>query len=356
MDRADELPTDLTLNISLRVPKGIDYATVLEVERSSDEDKNYQDQDLENYIRCYNVVTKKYIRRCCMLLQVGNIKRSLTTSPFLSDNKIIQGGLDLLHKNYLSYLNKLEVNLLSKFNNRLANENQNDEVKVLETIRVKLLVHKSIKVGDKICGRHGNKGVISKIIPKEDMPFMGDGTPIDIILNPLGVPSRMNIGQLLETTFGLISYRFGLEFKNILNMYYRTNDDRILERVVPKLTELYPNINNLTKNMILTLLSELSQGVKISCPLFGFPFESCLKEFNTRLSINSNRKIQLYDGKTGLPFDSTSNVGIIYILKLNHLVDDKIHARSTGPYSAVTQQPLKGKVNLGGQRLGEMEV
>ncbi|PIM96883.1 DNA-directed RNA polymerase subunit beta [Candidatus Hodgkinia cicadicola] len=356
MDRTDELPTDLTLNVSLRVPKRIDYATVLEVERSSDEDKNYQDQDLENHIRCYNVVTKKYIRRCCMLLQVGNIKRSLTTSPFLSGNKIIQDGLNLLHKNYLSYLNKLEVNLLSKFNNRLANESQNDEVKVLETIRVKLLVHKSIKVGDKICGRHGNKGVISKIIPKEDMPFMDDGTPIDIILNPLGVPSRMNIGQLLETTFGLISYRFGLEFRNVLNMYYKTNDDRILERVVPKLTELYPNINNLTKNMILTLLSELSQGVKISCPLFGFPFESCLKDFNNRLSINSNRKIQLYDGKTGLPFDNTSNVGIIYILKLNHLVDDKIHARSTGPYSAVTQQPLKGKVNLGGQRLGEMEV
>ncbi|PIM96902.1 DNA-directed RNA polymerase subunit beta [Candidatus Hodgkinia cicadicola] len=356
MDRGGEFPTELVHNISLRVPKGIDYATVLEVERSSDEDKNYQDQDLESYIRCYNVVTKKYIRRCCKLLQVGNIKKSLTTSPFLSGNKVIQNGLDLLHKNYLSYLNKLEVNLLSKFNNRLANEDQNDGVKVLETIRVKLLVHKSIKVGDKICGRHGNKGVVSKIIPKEDMPFMDDGTPIDVIFNPLGVPSRMNIGQLLETTFGLISYRFGLEFKNVLNMYYKTNDDRILERVIPKLTELYPNINNLTKNMILTLLSKLSQGVKISCPLFGFPFESCLKDFNNRLLINSNKKIQLYDGKTGLPFVSTTNVGIIYILKLNHLVDDKIHARSTGPYSAVTQQPLKGKSNLGGQRLGEMEV
>ncbi|PIM96150.1 DNA-directed RNA polymerase subunit beta [Candidatus Hodgkinia cicadicola] len=355
-DGDDEFSTELVHNTSLRVPKGIDHATVLEVERSSDGDKNYQDKDLEEYIRCYNVVTKKYVRRCCLLLQISNIKKSFTTSPLSSDNKIIQDGLNLLHKKYLSYLNKLEVNMLSKFNNRLTNENQSDGSKILETIKVKLLVHRSIKVGDKICGRHGNKGVISEIVPKEDMPFMADGTPIDIILNPLGVPSRMNIGQLLETTFGLISYKFGLEFKHVLNMYYKTNDDRILERVIPKLTELYPNINKLTKNMILILLSELSQGVKISCPLFGFPFESCLKDFNNRLSINSNRKIQLYDGKTGLPFISTTNVGIIYIFKLNHLVDNKIHARSTGPYSVVTQQPLKGRNNLGGQRLGEMEV
>ncbi|PIM96856.1 DNA-directed RNA polymerase subunit beta [Candidatus Hodgkinia cicadicola] len=355
-DRNGEFSPELVHNTSLRVPKGIDYATVLEVERSSDDDKDYQDKDLEDYIHRYNVVTKKYIRRCCMLLQVDNIKKPLTLSSFLSENKVIQNGLNLLHKNYLSYLNKLEVNMLSKFNNRLVNESQNVGSKILETIRIKLLVHKSIKVGDKICGRHGNKGVISKIVPKEDMPFMNDGTPIDIILNPLGVPSRMNIGQLLEATFGLISYKFGLEFKNVLNMYNKTNDDRILERVIPKLTELYPNINNLTKNMILILLAKLSQGVKISCPLFEVSFESCLKDFNNRLLINSGRKIQLYDGKTGLPFGRTTFVGIIYVLKLNHLVDDKIHARSTGPYSVVAQQPLKGKNNLGGQRLGEMEV
>ncbi|PIM94820.1 DNA-directed RNA polymerase subunit beta [Candidatus Hodgkinia cicadicola] len=353
---ADEFSTDLTYNTSLRVPDGIEYATVLEVNRSSDEDRSYHDKDLEEYIRCYNVVTKKYIRRCCMLLHVDNKVTPFSTSSLSSGNKFIQNGLNLLHKNYLSYLNKLEVDMLSKFNNRLTNENHDDEGTVLEVITIKLLVHKSIKIGDKICGRHGNKGVISKIVPKEDMPFMADGTPIDIILNPLGVPSRMNIGQLLETTFGLISYKYGLEFKNVLNMYNKTNDDRILVRVIPKLTELYPNINKLTKDMILILLSELSHGVKISCPLFEFPFESCLKDFNKRLSINFNGKIQLYDGITGLPFDKTTTVGVIYIFKLNHLVDDKIHARSTGPYSIVTQQPLKGKDNLGGQRLGEMEV
>ncbi|PIM96012.1 hypothetical protein [Candidatus Hodgkinia cicadicola] len=352
----DEFSIDLTYNTSFRVPNGIEYATVLEVNRSSDEDRSYYDIDLEEYIRCYNVVKRKYIRRCCTLLHINNTEVPFTTSSFSSDNKIIQDGLNLLHKKYLSYLNKLEADMLSKFNNRLTNENQDDEGTVLEVIRIKLLVHKSIKTGDKICGRHGNKGVISRIVPKEDMPFMADGTPIDIILNPLGVPSRMNIGQLLETTFGLISYKFGLEFKNVLNMYYKTNDDRILKTVVPKLTELYPNINKLSKDMILILLSELSQGVKISCPLFKFPFESCLEDFNKRLSINFNGKVQLYDGITGLPFDKTTAIGIIYIFKLNHLVDDKIHARSTGPYSIVIQQPLKGRDNLGGQRLGEMEV
>ncbi|PIM95454.1 DNA-directed RNA polymerase subunit beta [Candidatus Hodgkinia cicadicola] len=355
-DRDDEFSTELVRNTSLRVPNGIEYAIVLEVKRSSDKDKVYKDKDLKEYIHCYNLVTKKYIRRCCMLLQIDNIKWPFTTSLFSSDDKVIQSGLNLLYKNYLSYLNKLEVNMLSKFNKRLTNKSQDNEEKILETIKIKLLVYKSIKVGDKICGRHGNKGVISKIVPKEDMPFMADGTPIDIILNPLGIPSRMNIGQILETNFGLISYKLGLEFKHVLNMYNKTNDDRILKRVIPKLTELYPNIKDLSKDMILILLDKLSQGVKISCPLVKSPFESCLKNYNKRLSINSDGKFQLYDGITGLPFRNKTTVGILYIFKLNHLVDDKLHARSIGPYSIVTQQPLKGKSHKGGQRLGEMEV
>ncbi len=176
--------------------------------------------------------------------------------------------------------------MLSKFNNRLINENQDNEEKILEIIKIKLLVYKSIKVGDKVCGRHGNKDVISKIVPKEDMLFMADGTPIDIILNPLGIPSRMNIGQILETNFGLISYKLGLEFKHVLNMYNKMNDDWILKRVIPKLTELYPNIKDLTKDMILILLDKLSQGVKISCSLVKSPFESCLKNYNKKKIID----------------------------------------------------------------------
>ncbi|PIM96729.1 DNA-directed RNA polymerase subunit beta [Candidatus Hodgkinia cicadicola] len=352
----DKTSTEFVYSTSLRVPNEIGYGTVLDVERSSNEEWSCQNEDLEDYIRCWNIATRKYLKRCCILLQVDNIKNLVTTCPFSSNNKVIQNGLNFLHKNYLSYLNKLEMGVLSKLTNRLTSETQEVNDKVLETIKIKLLVRKSIKVGDKICGRHGNKGVISRIVPKEDMPFMADGTPIDIILNPLGVPSRMNIGQLLEVSFGLISYKFGLEFKNMLNMFYKTNDNQILRMAIPKLTELYPNINNLTKNMILILLTELSQGVKISCPLFNVPFESYLKDFNKRLLINSTRKIQLYDGVTGLSFDRTTSVGVIYIYKLNHLVDNKLHARSTGSYSTVTQQPLKGRDKLGGQRLGEMEV
>ncbi|PIM96056.1 DNA-directed RNA polymerase subunit beta [Candidatus Hodgkinia cicadicola] len=352
----DKVSMDLVYSTSLRVPSGIECATVLEIERSSNGEWSYQNKDLEDYIYCRNVVTRKYIRRCCLLLQVSNIESPNVTCSFLSENKVVQDGLNLLYKKYLDYLNKLEAVMLSKLTNRLTDETQDADSKVLEIIKIKLLVRKSIKIGDKICGRHGNKGVISRIVPKEDMPFMADGTPIDIILNPLGVPSRMNIGQLLEVSFGLISYKFGLEFKNVLNMFYKTNDERILRMVIPKLTEIYPNINNLTTNMILVLLTELSQGVKISCPLFNVSFETYLKDFNRRLLINSTRKVQLYNGITGLPFDRPTSVGIIYIYKLNHLVDNKLHARSTGSYSIVTQQPLKGKNNLGGQRLGEMEV
>ncbi len=153
--------------------------------------------------------------------------------------------LNLLYKNYLSYLNKIEAIILSKVNNRLTNTNQDNEEKILETIKIKLLVYKSIKISNKICGWHGTKGVISKIIPKEDMSFMADGTPIDIILNPLGVPPRMNIGQLLEITFGLISYKFGLDFKHILNLYNKTGDYSVMRLTMKQLVEVYLNINNL---------------------------------------------------------------------------------------------------------------
>ncbi|PIM96484.1 DNA-directed RNA polymerase subunit beta [Candidatus Hodgkinia cicadicola] len=348
---------DLLTNVSLRVPNGIGTATVMEVRRvGSNEEEGVYDGAYEEYLSHFNMVTKKYIRRCTSLLQRNMVGYFSMKSPFTSGDKYIHNALSFLFKRYLSYLHKIEDILLEKMTKRLVTTDPDDESKVLEVIKVKLFVKRSIKVGDKVCGRHGNKGVISRIVPKEDMPFMADGTPIDVILNPLGIPSRMNIGQILEANFGLISYKLGLEFKDVLNMYNKTHDDRILKGVIPKLTELYPNMTNLTKDMTLTLLAKLSQGVKISCPLFKFPFEPCLEVFNNRLLIKADDKIQLYDGMTGSPFRNKTTVGIIYMLKLNHLVDDKIHARSVGPYSIVTQQPLKGKSHKGGQRLGEMEV
>ncbi|PIM95038.1 DNA-directed RNA polymerase subunit beta [Candidatus Hodgkinia cicadicola] len=343
-DDEKEISIDLSSNISLRVPNGIDHATVIEVKRiKSNEENDGYDGAYEEYLCHFNILTKKYIRRCFSLLQRNMIDYFSIKLPFTSKDKYVHNALSFLFKHYLNYIHKIEDILLDKIIKRLTSDDPNDESKILEIIKIRLFVTKSIKVGDKVCGRHGNKGVISKIVPKVDMPFMADGTPIDIILNPLGVPSRMNIGQILETNFGLIGYKLGLEFKDILNRYYTTNDDRILERVIPKLTELYPNINNLTKDTILVLLTELSQGIKISYPLFNGLFGSCLNDFNNRLSIDSSNKFQLYDGITGLPFKNKTTVGIMYIFKLNHLVDDKIHARSTGPYSIVTQHPLKRK-------------
>ncbi len=251
-----------TSNVSLRVPNGIEYATVMEVERvKPNEERDGYDGAYEEYLFYLNVATKKYIKRCSALSWGNMIDYFSVKSSFISEDKHIQKGLDLLFKHYLSYINKIGNELLKKITKRLNSTDPNDGSKVLEVIKVKLLVKKSIKVGDKICGRHGNKGVISMIVPKEDMPFMADGTPIDIILNPLGVPSRMNLGQILEANFGLISYKLGLEFKHVLNMYNKTNNDHVLGMVIPKLTEIYPNIKHLTKETILTLLNELSNGV-----------------------------------------------------------------------------------------------
>ncbi|PIM96953.1 DNA-directed RNA polymerase subunit beta [Candidatus Hodgkinia cicadicola] len=357
-DKEDESNEDFVSNTSFRVPNGIEFATVLEVKRTPSVDGGgYQDGTYGDYVFRCNIVTKTYLRRCYTLLQQGETCGSFGKPSLASEVKSIKGGLKLLYKNYLNCLNKLRIDLLNKFSNRLANEDQVLSDQILEVIKIKLLVRRSIKVGDKICGRHGNKGVISRIVPKEDMPFMADGTPIDIVLNPLGVPSRMNIGQILEADLGLISYKFGLEFKQILNLYNKTGNDSVMRLAMGQLVEIYPNINNLSKETVITMLNELAKGVKLSCPLFDSSIDIQIKILNKRLALpDSNNEIQLYDGRTGLPFDKKSTVGIIYIYKLNHFIDDKMYARSTGPYSIVTQQPLKGKANKGGQRLGEMEV
>ncbi len=264
----------------------------------------------------------------------------------------------LLRINYTRCLERMELSLFEGFDRRLVSNINGIDSCVNEIINIRLLVRRSIRVGDKICGRHGNKGVISRIVPKEDMPFMANRTPIDIVLNPLGVPSRMNIGQILEVNFGLISYRLGLEFKQILDLYHQSNNEELLRSVVPKLRERYtPNIKVYTEDMVLTLFSELSKGIKISCSNFGLDVKENIKWLTDRLGSQGwDGQVQLYDGRTGYPFDKKTTVGSVYILKLNHLVDNKIRYRSTGPYSSVTQQPLKGKINKGGQRLGKMEI
>ncbi len=260
--------------------------------------------------------------------------------------------------NILPKLSKEKVNPFLPTTNANNFPTSNLSPQIIKTIKIKLLVRRSIKVGDKICGRHGNKGVVSKIVPTEDMPYLADGTPIDIILNPLSVPSRMNIGQILEVNVGLISYKLGLQFKHLLNVYERhPNNKDVLIFISNKISEFYPNKNISTTQTMLALLQDLSKGVKISSTLFSTNFDQQYSIYSKRAALpDSTGQLQLFDGKTGKPYANKVTVGIIYICKLNHMVDDKIHARSTGPYSIIHQQPLKGRRNRGGQRVGEMEV
>ncbi|MGP1918129.1 MAG: hypothetical protein ACTS4U_00215 [Candidatus Hodgkinia cicadicola] len=238
--------------------------------------------------------------------------------------------------------------------------NKTREDVVLATIKVKLLAYRSIQAGDKVSGRHGNKGVISRIVPREDMPYTKSGMPIDIILNPLGVPSRMNVGQILETQLGLIMSRWGREF--IQELKFRSLSPNLTcshEMLSSKLSEVLPNLDasNLNAKQAVEMAQQLTTGVPVSCPPFSRITEKRWNALRHRARITDvNFQVQLYDGLTGKPFDKKTTVGKIYIFKLNHMVEDKMYFRSTGPYSPLTQQPTKGKASKGGQRMGEMEV
>nr|VFK15233.1 MAG: DNA-directed RNA polymerase subunit beta [Candidatus Kentron sp. LPFa] len=226
---------------------------------------------------------------------------------------------------------------------------------VLKMVKVYLAVRRRVQPGDKMAGRHGNKGVISTIVPIEDMPYLEDGTPIDIVLNPLGVPSRMNVGQVLETHLGWAAKALGLRIARML-------DNQEHEKIRPFLDRIYeiggkPDVlNELSEQEVIDLARNLRGGVPMATPVFDGVNEGEIKHMLALAELPTNGKTTLYDGRTGIPFERPITVGYMYMMKLNHLVDDKMHARSTGPYSLVTQQPLGGKAQFGGQRFGEMEV
>ena len=208
-------------------------------------------------------------------------------------------------------------------------------------------------------GRHGNKGVISKIVPVEDMPYRENGKPVDIVLNPLGVPSRMNVGQILETHLGWSCSELGEKVKKLLNSYLKNESNQELMQTLENIYEepSYKNvIKNFEKKDFIELCTNLSSGVPIATPVFDGASTGDITKMLESAGLPSTGQTNLWDGKTGQKFDRPVTVGIIYMLKLHHLVEDKIHARSTGPYSLVTQQPLGGKAQSGGQRFGEMEV
>ena len=227
---------------------------------------------------------------------------------------------------------------------------------VLKMVKVYLAVKRRIQPGDKMAGRHGNKGVISTIVPVEDMPYMDDGTPIDIVLNPLGVPSRMNVGQVLETHLGWAAKGLGEQIGKMLQEQARIPAIRRFLDQIYNTSGKKENLRSLTDDEILQLAENLKDGVPMATPVFDGASESEVTEMLELAGLPKSGQSILYDGRTGEPFDRPITVGYMYMMKLNHLVDDKMHARSTGPYSLVTQQPLGGKAQFGGQRFGEMEV
>ena len=227
---------------------------------------------------------------------------------------------------------------------------------VLKMVKVYLAVKRRMQPGDKMAGRHGNKGVVSMIVPIEDMPFMEDGTPVDIVLNPLGVPSRMNVGQVLETHLGWAARGLGIRIGRLLDAKAKTVELRGLLEEIYNTTGQHEEFSEFSDTEIMTLASNLRAGVPMSTPVFDGATEKQIKELLALAGLPQSGQTQLWDGRTGEAFDRPVTVGYMYILKLNHLVDDKMHARSTGPYSLVTQQPLGGKAQFGGQRFGEMEV
>jgi DNA-directed RNA polymerase subunit beta len=228
---------------------------------------------------------------------------------------------------------------------------------VLKMVKVYLAVKRRVQPGDKMAGRHGNKGVISTIVPVEDMPFMADGTPVDIVLNPLGVPSRMNIGQILETHLGWAAKGLGLKIGRMLDDNRNGSEVRaFLDQVYNQSGGKSESLESLDDADILSLAGNLRNGVPMATPVFDGATEKEIKYMLRLADLPESGQTWLFDGRTGERFDRPVTVGYMYMLKLNHLVDDKMHARSTGPYSLVTQQPLGGKAQFGGQRFGEMEV
>jgi DNA-directed RNA polymerase subunit beta len=226
---------------------------------------------------------------------------------------------------------------------------------VIKMVKVYVAMKRKLSVGDKMAGRHGNKGVVSRILPIEDLPYFEDGTPVDMVLNPLGVPSRMNVGQILEIHLGLAAKGLGDQLNRLLeeNKLKALRDK--MKRVFTK-PDSKKMLDDYSESELFEFARQYKNGVHMATPVFDGAKEEEIKELLSEAELSPTGQTTLYDGRSGEPFEEKITVGTMYVMKLHHLVDDKIHARSIGPYSLVTQQPLGGKAQFGGQRLGEMEV
>ncbi len=258
-------------------------------------------------------------------------------------------------------------NLKHRFESKVEKLQRGDELMpgVMKMVKVFVAVKRKIQPGDKMAGRHGNKGVVSKIMPVEDMPYLEDGTPVDIVLNPLGVPSRMNVGQILETHLGWASAALGKQIGQMIDAFANDSEDPSqadMKRLKDKLRAVYgekefeEKVTKLDERQMVEMADNLRAGIPFATPVFDGAHEADIDELLAKAGLNKSGQVRLIDGRTGEQFHRAVTVGYIYMMKLHHLVDDKIHARSIGPYSLVTQQPLGGKAQFGGQRFGEMEV
>ena len=322
---------------------------------SIQEDKTAEEEILERNIKA----------RALEIIKSDNKSEKDTENLKLNDYWKIKLSKDQLNKDLQvlkQQYTKVKQDIKDQFEDKVEKIRQGDDLlpNVLKMVKVFVAVKRSLKPGDKMAGRHGNKGVISKIVPMEDMPYMKNGKPVDVVLNPLGVPSRMNVGQILETHLGWACSELGEK----INQLIKINTDlaqknKSVQNILKKIygDKVYEeNIKSLSDKEFDELTSNLSSGIPISTPVFDGASVNDVTNLLELADLPSSGQTTLWDGRTGEQFDRKVTVGTIYMLKLHHLVEDKIHARSTGPYSLVTQQPLGGKAQLGGQRFGEMEV
>jgi DNA-directed RNA polymerase subunit beta len=284
---------------------------------------------------------------------LADIPRSQWWEIGLKDEKAM-ADVEAIQKQYEEAKKGLE----RRFVDKVDKLQRGDELPpgVMKMVKVFVAVKRKIQPGDKMAGRHGNKGVVSMIVPVEDMPFLDDGTHVDVVLNPLGVPSRMNVGQILETHLGWACRGLGRAIDQALEKFHESGQAKVVRETLQKIYGRSDVTAKLKDEEVIALADQMRSGVPIATPVFDGARESDIVEMLKLAGFDTSGQVTLYDGRTGEPFDRKVTVGYKYILKLHHLVDDKIHARSIGPYSLVTQQPLGGKAQFGGQRFGEMEV
>ncbi|MGD9671715.1 MAG: DNA-directed RNA polymerase subunit beta [Hyphomicrobiaceae bacterium] len=334
-----------------------------EIERlAKDRDDELQILDRNVYARLKDVLMGKEVAKGPKGARKGtriddaildDIPRSQWWEIGLADEKA-QAEVEAIGKQY----EDAKKSLSNRFADKVEKLQRGDELPpgVMKMVKVFVAVKRKIQPGDKMAGRHGNKGVVSMIVPQEDMPFLTDGTPVDVVLNPLGVPSRMNVGQILETHLGWACRGLGRLVDEALEKWRESGEGKALREIMDKVYDSGEIPSSAKDDDIAVVAENLKKGVPIATPVFDGAHEADIVELLQLAGFDSTGQVTLFDGRTGEAFDRKVTVGYKYILKLHHLVDDKIHARSIGPYSLVTQQPLGGKAQFGGQRFGEMEV